>query len=253
MVGRCSGKWKNYFDMTYYYNRGIRVCESWKNNYDNFRSWALENGYEDDLSIDRINPDGNYEPENCRWIPLNVNKGLARKSPRIYVDYKGERISIVELSKITGISYSTLRGRLRRGIPPENAVHDGSIERRKTVTINERIKFIREDLGMSQTKFAESLGIGQTTVSYIEKKDSTVKEQHVKLICKVHNVNYFWLTEGKGEPYLSPPPVLMDDVVEKYKLDDFDKIIVEEYVKLNSDTRDAVKKLIINIMKRAPE
>lgn len=79
MIGRCSGRHKNYFSLTYYYNRGIRVCEEWNNDFSVFEHWALSNGYEDSLSIDRIDPDGNYEPSNCRWIPLNINKGLARK------------------------------------------------------------------------------------------------------------------------------------------------------------------------------
>lgn len=149
---------------------------------------------------------------------------------KIYMDYKGERISIVEPSKI-----------------------NGSIERRDTLTINERIRFIRKDLDMSQVMFAESLGVGQTTVSYMEKKHSTVKEQHLKLICKMHNVNYFWLTEGKGDPYLGVPSILMNDVIQKYGLDDMDRTLIEEYVKMNSEARSIIKQLLINVVKNAPE
>lgn len=119
--------------------------------------------------------------------------------------------------------------------------------------ISERIKFIRNDLKMSQENFGSTIGVSRDVINNLERGRVEIKEYMLRLICKVHNVNYFWLTEGKGEPYLSPPPVLMDDVVEKYGLDDFDKIIVEEYVKLNPETRDAVKKLIMNVMKRAPE
>ncbi|MCB7304572.1 helix-turn-helix transcriptional regulator [Bariatricus massiliensis] len=121
------------------------------------------------------------------------------------------------------------------------------------MTVNERIKFLREDLGMSQAEFAYTLGIGQTTVSYLEKTGSTVKEQHIRLICKVHHVNYFWLTEEKGEPYLSPPSIIMDEVAEKYELDNMDKAIIEEYVKLEPEARKVIKTLIENIMKKAPE
>jgi hypothetical protein len=50
-----------------YGGRGITICEQWLNDFISFNNWAMENGYEEDLTIDRINVDGNYEPSNCRW------------------------------------------------------------------------------------------------------------------------------------------------------------------------------------------
>lgn len=63
---KCRCQNKNHHAFVHYGGRGIKVCEEWQQ-FEPFRDWALANGYADDLSIDRINNDGNYEPANCRW------------------------------------------------------------------------------------------------------------------------------------------------------------------------------------------
>lgn len=68
MKQRCSNS--NQHDYHYYGGRGIRVCNEWLNDYAAFRTWALANGYEDGLTIDRVNTYGDYTPENCRWITI---------------------------------------------------------------------------------------------------------------------------------------------------------------------------------------
>lgn len=82
MLKRCETKSANRY--ANYGGRGINVCEEW-HDYGNFRKWAYDNGYYDQdenlrradkLSIDRIDPDGNYEPNNCRWISLSENSRL---------------------------------------------------------------------------------------------------------------------------------------------------------------------------------
>lgn len=119
--------------------------------------------------------------------------------------------------------------------------------------INERVKQIRQDLNLSQKSFAEEMGLSRDVISNIEYGRTDVKENVIKSICKFYRVNYFWLTEGKGDPYLGPPDILMDDVVERYSLDEFDRKIVEEYVKLDPDSRSAIKKFIQNVIKEAPD
>lgn len=80
MVGRCHNEaWNNYFTKTYYRDKGISVCDEWRYDYGKFKRWSEANGYNEGMSIDRINPDGNYEPSNCRWIPLNENRTRHRR------------------------------------------------------------------------------------------------------------------------------------------------------------------------------
>lgn len=62
-----------------YGGRGIKICDEWLDSYHNFRDWAINNGYGDGLCIDRIDNDGNYTPQNCRWITISENTARANK------------------------------------------------------------------------------------------------------------------------------------------------------------------------------
>lgn len=66
----------------WYHDAGIRVCAEWNDSFERFQSWALENGYFDSGTIDRLDPDGDYSPENCRWITLDENRKRARHGKR---------------------------------------------------------------------------------------------------------------------------------------------------------------------------
>lgn len=81
MKQRCY--YKAHKDYHNYGGRGVIVCEEWRNDFITFYTWAIENGYRDDLSIDRINVDGNYEPTNCRWATTKEQRLNQRPRKRV--------------------------------------------------------------------------------------------------------------------------------------------------------------------------
>lgn len=110
-------------DFDRYGGRGISMFEPWRDNYLEFKDWAIENGYNDSLTIDRINVDGNYCPDNCRWVDMVVQAN--NRSNTIYIEYNGEIHTCAEWSKITGINYDTLNDRYHRGLTGDSLFKNG--------------------------------------------------------------------------------------------------------------------------------
>lgn len=97
-----------------YGGRGITVCDEWNVSFDAFKDWAISKGYRHSLSIDRINGDGNYCPENCRWATAkqqNQNKRFAKS-----VEIDGVTKSVAAWGKATGINLTTLYRRYDKGV-----------------------------------------------------------------------------------------------------------------------------------------
>lgn len=118
MKKRCFNK--NSRAYKWYGSKGIIVCDSWKNRFINFYEWSIKNGYSDDLTIDRIDSNGNYEPSNCRWIPWSDQNN--NKTTSKILRYQGENISAIDLSRKYNICYTTLIGRLKRGWSVKSAI-----------------------------------------------------------------------------------------------------------------------------------
>jgi hypothetical protein len=96
-----------------YGGRGIIVCEEWNQSLNAFREWALNNGYQLGLSLERIDVNGNYEPSNCTWITRG--KQQYNKTNTIYLTYNNETHNLMEWADITGINYHCLKSRYERG------------------------------------------------------------------------------------------------------------------------------------------
>lgn len=92
---------------------GIKVCDEWRNNFKSFYDWAINNGYRDDLTIDRIDVNGNYEPSNCRWITNQEQQ--FNKHVNHFIEFNGKRQTITEWGLELGIDPNTLGTRLSKG------------------------------------------------------------------------------------------------------------------------------------------
>lgn len=119
MRRRCSVRGSK-LDIKHYYNRGIRVCELWRNSYLAFKQWAMSHGYADNLSIDRIDNNGNYCPENCRWATRICQANNKRST--VYVTAQGETLPLSAWVKRTNLKDDTIRWRLNHNWTPEQAL-----------------------------------------------------------------------------------------------------------------------------------
>lgn len=109
------------------------------------------------------------------------------------------------------------------------------------MTQGERIKEIRKSLNLTLEKFGEKLGVGKAAISNIEKGNRNLTEQMAKSICREYNVSYDYLTEGEGEMFTDLPDTILDELCIQYGLDDIDRKIMEIYLELPSEARQALK------------
>lgn len=110
-----------------YGGRGIKVCDEWLESFDNFADWALSHGYKEHLTLERIDVDGDYCPENCKWITLQEQAFNKRDTK--WVDYKGEHVQLKVLCERLGVTYDTVHDRIyRRGWSVEDAIEKPSAQ-----------------------------------------------------------------------------------------------------------------------------
>lgn len=102
-----------------YGGRGIYVADEW-HNFEEFVRWAGDNGYRTDYELDRIDNDGPYSPDNCRWVPAAVN-ARNRRDNRRYIFF-GQPLVIEDAARLYGIPPQTITDRIDRGMTPEQAV-----------------------------------------------------------------------------------------------------------------------------------
>ena len=111
MLHRCYGT-NDIEKYSYYGGRGIRVCDDWRD-FSNFMNWANSAGYNDNLTIDRIDVNGNYCPENCQWATVKAQ--CANRRSNHFVKENGELHTVTDWAKKLGVSHSTIIKRLKKG------------------------------------------------------------------------------------------------------------------------------------------
>jgi hypothetical protein len=106
-------------DFKYYGERGIVVCEEWQR-FETFYAWAVSNGYQRGLTIDRIDSTRGYCPSNCQWITLSEQQGKRRDS--IMVEINGKTQCLSYWCKELGMNWHTVHSRIKKGWTPEKAL-----------------------------------------------------------------------------------------------------------------------------------
>lgn len=180
MRQRCS--YEKSINWHLYGGRGIRVCDEWQESFEPFRDWALSHDYEDGLQLNRIDNDGNYCPENCKWS-TRIEQGNNRRTC-VYVTIGGVTKSVSEWCRETGVNRMVAYSRIRRGWEPEQAVtitdpkvgiDRNASSKYKPVTVDgERfgsIKAAAEHIGVMPKTFSAALRasrqIGGHEIAYV--------------------------------------------------------------------------------------
>lgn len=117
--------------------------------------------------------------------------------------------------------------------------------------MNERVKEIRDNLGLTLQAFAEPLGITKGALSNIEKGRNKVTDQLIKSICNIYNVNENWLRTGEGSMFNRTKETFLSEMQKQYSLSDFQVEIVKSYLELSDRDRESIDKFIASCCKNA--
>lgn len=149
MKTRCTNP--NYDKYQYYGGKGIKICDEWMNSWDMFCEWAENNGYDDTLTLDRIDPNGDYCPSNCRWVSRKEQAN--NRSSNKLLTYNGHTKTLQEWAEEVGLDADTISQRLRSGWDVERALteHNHNTNHEYLVTFNGQTKRLYE--------WAKELGI----------------------------------------------------------------------------------------------
>lgn len=154
MKRRCYCKTRK--DYSRYGGRGITICDEWLHDFQAFFDWAMVNGYKDDLTIDRIDSNKGYSPDNCRWATIKEQDNNKRNNRLL--TYNGKTQTVTQWAEDLNINESTLRSRIDRGLTDEQVLTTPKgCGKKKGKTFNGQTKTLKE--------WAEYTGISYKTLS----------------------------------------------------------------------------------------
>lgn len=111
IIERCTNK--NHVFFHRYGGRGITVCDEWSTDFVPFMQWSYENGYSEGLTIDRIDNDGDYSPDNCRWVTMKVQRNNASTNKNL--TFNGKTMNVTQWADELEVSRQALYSRLKKG------------------------------------------------------------------------------------------------------------------------------------------
>ena len=126
--------------------RGIAICDEWRGRegFINFYKWAMQNGYSDTLSIDRIDNNGNYEPANCRWVDNIVQANNKRNN--VYLTYNGQSKTCAQWARELGLSVGTVNNRLHKGWSVEECLfgREETLHKITNLVVRDKVKAVNQ-------------------------------------------------------------------------------------------------------------
>lgn len=161
MKRRCNNeKCKNYKD---YGAKGIKVCDEWEKNFISFYLWSIDNGYDDTLTIDRINNNKGYSPDNCRWTTRKQQNN--NRKCNVLVEYNGHIKTLSTICDEMKLNYEVIRLRISSGMSFEKAISLPKAKLSEKSTIKNRKNPTRKNnLNIDLKEESKRTGINYTTL-----------------------------------------------------------------------------------------
>lgn len=179
-------------------NKGINVCKEWQSSPQAFFNWAISNGYQDNLTLDRIDVYGDYEPANCRWISKHDQQ--LNKTTNHFVTINGITKTISQWSEISGVSAATISKRIEHGfdgtdlIVPTGSIYRTSSKKRSSykrlITINGKTQSIADwhkETGLSAAMIQQRVNRGFAGEEIIAPRYTVY---HGNAICNLRRQQY---------------------------------------------------------------